>query len=92
MNKYDRKNLLFLLNSSCGKLEEWSQEVSEDDLVYAEELLDAYQKELDTKLAKIARDEASSKEEDLKAEFEQAANDAWDRGGVYHMPDNYSVH
>ena len=45
-NDWDRDNLNFLLNSSPDVLKEWEQAMEPDDLVYAQELLDAYAEEL----------------------------------------------
>ena len=47
MDKQDRDNLDFLLNSDPDTLFVWSPTVSQDDLEYAEELLEKYSKELD---------------------------------------------
>jgi len=48
MNAYDRANLEFLMTASEQVLAEWYAQASEDDLVYAAELLDRHQTELDT--------------------------------------------
>lgn len=45
MNQRDQMNLNFLLNIGDG-LREWFDSASLDDRVYAEQLLDAYEKEL----------------------------------------------
>ena len=46
MNLNDRNNLNFLMNATPQALLEWYDTASEDDLIYAQELLDAYQMEL----------------------------------------------
>lgn len=46
MNQHDRDNLNFLLKSSPEILRDWYSKVSEDDIAYAQELLDAYALEL----------------------------------------------
>ncbi len=46
MNDYDRENLNFLLNASPEVLEDWYENVSEDDHEYAQELLSAFGEEL----------------------------------------------
>jgi hypothetical protein len=45
-NDWDRDNLNFLLNASPSVMAEWDAQADEDDRVYAQELLDAYAKEL----------------------------------------------
>ena len=45
MNQRDRANLEFLLSVGDG-LAEWFAQASEDDVQYAQELLDAYEQEL----------------------------------------------
>ena len=39
MNDHDKGNLMFLLGLTTKKLEQWYMGVSEDDRLYAEELL-----------------------------------------------------
>lgn len=46
MNQHDRDNLNFLLKSSPEILRDWYSKVSEDDIAYAQELLNAYALEL----------------------------------------------
>lgn len=46
MNEHDRNNLQFLLNASEATLRDWYITVSDDDHVYASELLDQYAAEL----------------------------------------------
>jgi predicted metal-binding transcription factor (methanogenesis marker protein 9) len=48
-NEWDRDNLKFLLNISDSEYKEWHKQASEDDLMYAQELLDAYSRELHIK-------------------------------------------
>ena len=45
-NDWDRDNLNFLLNSPKEVLDEWNAQTDEDDKLYAQELLDAYAREL----------------------------------------------
>jgi hypothetical protein len=45
-NDWDRDNLNFLLNSSKDTLDDWNSQTDDDDRVYAQELLDAYSREL----------------------------------------------
>lgn len=51
MNQHDRDNLNFLMTSSDEVLREWYSSANEDDLSYAEELLSAYEMELDREFA-----------------------------------------
>lgn len=45
-NEWDRDNLKFLLNSNDECLQDWYKQADADDLMYAQELLNAYAKEL----------------------------------------------
>jgi hypothetical protein len=45
-NDWDRDNLNFLLNSDPATLDDWNNQTDDDDKVYAQELLDAYAREL----------------------------------------------
>lgn len=45
-NDWDRDNLNFLINSDPETIKDWNSQVDEDDRVYAQELLDAYAREL----------------------------------------------
>jgi hypothetical protein len=45
-NEWDRDNLQFLLNTNSEVLSHWYDQSDEDDKVYAQELLDAYAREL----------------------------------------------
>lgn len=47
MNQRDRDNLNFLMTASDEVLREWYSLANEDDLTYAQELLSAYERELD---------------------------------------------
>lgn len=47
MNQHDRDNLNFLMTAADSVLREWYSSASEEDLIYAQELLDEYQSELD---------------------------------------------
>lgn len=86
MDEYDRKNLEFLLNASSVELENWSKEVTQDDMDYAQELLDAYQVELNERTLALNLTSTT----DL--EFEQAIVDAEARGSVYFEFEEYLVH
>ena len=48
MKKHDRDNLEFLLAATPEVLEDWYNQMDDDDIEYAFELLDAYQVELET--------------------------------------------
>ena len=86
MDEYDRNNLEFLLKASPAELEAWSKAVTQDDLDYAQELLDAYQLELDE------RSQALNLTLESDTEFEQLIIDAQARGSVYFEFEEYSVH
>ena len=45
-NDWDRDNLNFLLNASPKVLKDWEAAMEPDDIVYAQELMDAYAEEL----------------------------------------------
>ena len=51
MNQHDRENLMFLLTASKETLQDWYEQMGEDDYKYAMELLAAYSQELDTRAA-----------------------------------------
>ena len=51
MNQHDRDNLNFLMTAADEVLREWYSMASEDDLIYAQELLSAYEMELDCEFA-----------------------------------------
>lgn len=55
MNEYDRDNLNFLLKCSEEGLREWFEQASEDDRVYANELLDAYEEEIKVKMQRVEK-------------------------------------
>lgn len=46
MSQRDIENLHFILNSTPESLEEWYAQADSDDIEYAQELMDAYSKEL----------------------------------------------
>ena len=50
MNKHDRDNLEFLLNATPEVLEDWYNQMDDDDIEYAVELIEAAQVELDQKV------------------------------------------
>jgi len=86
MNDHDRANLDFLLTASPDTLEQWSKAVTQDDLDYAQELLDAYQLELN------ARAQLLGVINSYDEEFEQAIVAAAGRGSVYYEFEQYNVH
>jgi len=45
-NDWDRDNLEFLLNTKGDEFKAWHAQADEDDLAYAQELMDAYSLEL----------------------------------------------
>ena len=45
-NQWDRDNLEFLLNTKGDDFTAWHAQADEDDLAYAQELMDAYSLEL----------------------------------------------
>ena len=45
-NQWDRDNLEFLLNTKGEDFKAWHAQADEDDLAYAQELMDAYSLEL----------------------------------------------
>ena len=54
MNAHDTNNLMFLLSLNTKRLKEWYMEVSEDDRLYAEELLaQAHLVAIDARVAKM---------------------------------------
>ena len=54
MNEHDTNNLMFLLNMPTKKLQQWYMEVTEDDRLYAEELLaQAHLVTIDAAVAKM---------------------------------------
>ena len=46
MNQHDRDNLDFLLNATPEIIQDWYEQMSDDDIEYAFELLEAYSQEL----------------------------------------------
>jgi len=57
MNQRDRDNLNFLLQATPESLAAWYAQASEDDLEYADELLDRYSQELDQDLFEVLIDD-----------------------------------
>lgn len=45
-NQWDRDNLNFLLNTKGDEFHAWYDQSDEDDKIYAQELMDAYSREL----------------------------------------------
>jgi hypothetical protein len=60
MNKHDRNNLEFLLNAGEDTLKEWYNSVTEDDRVYASELLRVWSLELMLKAVLLSDPEIDS--------------------------------
>ena len=48
-NEWDRDNLEFLLNTKGDEFKAWFEQSDEDDKAYAQELMDAYARELKLK-------------------------------------------
>ena len=46
MNQHDRDNLDFLLNATPEIIQDWYEQMSDDDIEYAFELLEAHSQEL----------------------------------------------
>ena len=46
MNQHDRHNVMFLLNADKATMVDWFNTVSQDDIDYALEILQAYKSEL----------------------------------------------
>lgn len=45
-NEYDRENLKFLINASNETIKEWYKTCTDDDIAYAQELMNAFALEL----------------------------------------------
>jgi hypothetical protein len=56
MNNHDRANLEFMLSASKETLAEWYNTLSEDDLAYAQELLNAASLELAMRIVELYDD------------------------------------
>ena len=56
MNARDRSNLEFLTQLTPQALEQWFSQASEDDVVYATELLMAWEQELDQQEAELGQE------------------------------------
>lgn len=56
MNARDRSNLEFLTQLTPQALEQWFVQASEDDVVYATELLMAWEQELDQQEAELGQE------------------------------------
>lgn len=62
MNAHDTNNLMFLLNMPTKQLKAWYMEVSEDDRLYAEELLEqAHLVTIDAAVAKLPQYKEANK-------------------------------
>ena len=53
MNDWDKNNLMFIMKLSNKELTDWFLESSEDDRIYAEELLAEAHLEIDIKLLEL---------------------------------------
>jgi|688.fasta_scaffold19039_15 hypothetical protein len=53
MNRDDKHNLNFLMNLSIDGLARWFEQASEDDIIYATELLANYERDLDRQLMEV---------------------------------------
>lgn len=54
MNAHDSSNLMFLMSMSTSQLKQWYMDVSEDDRLYAEELLaQAHLMAIDARVAQM---------------------------------------
>jgi hypothetical protein len=53
-NEWDRDNLNFLLNTKGDDFKAWFAQADEDDKAYAQELMDAYSRELQLKAYELA--------------------------------------
>lgn len=52
-NEWDRENLNFLMQTDTAELDAWYAQATPDDLVYAQELMAAYKRELDTNMREL---------------------------------------
>jgi len=52
-NEWDRSNLEFLLNTKGDDFHAWYAQSDEDDKAYAQELMDAYSRELQLKAQEL---------------------------------------
>ena len=59
MNKRDRDNLQFLMKAGEEVLAAWFEQADTDDIEYAEELLAAYETELDQAAFELAVSESN---------------------------------
>lgn len=53
-NEWDRDNLEFLLNTKGDEFKAWYAQSDEDDKAYAQELMDAYSRELQIRAQDLA--------------------------------------
>ena len=54
MNAHDKSNLMFLMSMSTKQLKQWYTEITEDDRLYAEELMaEAHLVAIDARVAKL---------------------------------------
>lgn len=67
-NEKDRKNLSFLLSSSENVLDDWIKNAADDDILYAQELLSSYMKEIDM----IALDKSIEQKLSMNNDFSEA--------------------
>lgn len=52
-NEWDRNNLEFLLNTKGDDFKDWFAQSDEEDRIYAQELMDAYSRELQFKAKEL---------------------------------------
>ena len=52
-NEWDRDNLEFLLNTKGDEFKAWFAQSDEDDKAYAQELMDAYSRELQLRAVEL---------------------------------------
>ena len=66
MNEHDQANLRFLLCSSKETIADWFHKTSEDDILYAMELLNAAQLEMSMQLIKDEVEDLTDAQQVLK--------------------------
>jgi hypothetical protein len=54
MNQHDRNNLEFIMRADSDTLRDWMDQLTEDELDYASELLDQYGEELALRTAMLS--------------------------------------
>lgn len=67
MNPYDQSNLNYIMSLHPDDIKPWLESLSEDDRLYAQELLDAFERELDVQEVMVdPADDVSEANEVLK--------------------------